>query len=46
MVFQEKLIAIAELHAQGGTRTRKTLESGDFESPASANSATRAFART
>src|SRR5512135_1366142 len=27
-------------HAQGGTRTRKTRRSGDFESPASANSAT------
>lgn len=33
---------VETLHAQGGTRTRKTLESGDFESPASANSATRA----
>ena len=29
-------------NARGETRTRKTLESGDFESPASTNSATRA----
>lgn len=31
-------------HAQGGTRTRKTRRSGDFESPASTNSTTWARA--